>query len=57
MSGVDIFIAVLCAVMLFGGLFLNMKSVKLVDGYKRSHAVKPSNVSGAKAKAKVKKKV
>ncbi|MDI6619400.1 MAG: hypothetical protein QME45_12155 [Clostridiales bacterium] len=37
MSGVDIFIAALSAVMFFGGLYLNFKSRRLVDQYNEEH--------------------
>lgn len=49
MSGIDIFIAAISALIFFGGLYLNIKSVKLVDQYKKSHAVQPSKIKTAKA--------
>lgn len=49
MSGVDIFIAVLSAVMFFGGLYLNIKSRKMTDAYAESH--RPQTVQ-AKASAR-----
>lgn len=38
MNGVDIFIAILCAVMFFGGLYLNIVSKKLSAQYAESHS-------------------
>lgn len=56
MSGVDIFIAVLCAVMLFGGLYLNFTSRRLADQYAENHRVQPvvqkASVKGAKPSKK-----
>lgn len=37
LSGTDIFVAVICAVMLFGGLYLNFVSRKLSNQYFESH--------------------
>lgn len=53
MSGVDIFIAVLSAVMLFGGLYLNVLSRKMSAAYIEAHraqqaAQKPSAVKTSK---------
>lgn len=47
MNGIDIFIAILSAVMLFGGLYLNALSRRLADEYAEAHkasapAPKPS---------------
>ena len=44
MSTVDIFIAILSAVILFGGMYLNIKSRRLADEYAQAH--KPQIVSG-----------
>lgn len=44
MSTIDIFIAILSAVMLFGGIFMNIKSRKLAEGYAEAH--RPQVVSG-----------
>lgn len=52
MSGIDIFIAVICAVMLFGGLYLNFHSRSLAGKYAEEHkvqaAVPKAPVKGAK---------
>ncbi len=54
MSGVDIFIAILCGVMFFGGLYLNHKSRKLAEQYAESHKTEsPVQKSAASRKGKV----
>lgn len=49
MSGIDIFIAVISAIMLFGGLYLNFTSRRLADKYAEEHRVQP-NVQKAPVK-------
>lgn len=39
MSGIDVFIAVLAAIMFFGGLYLSFLSKKLVSEYQAAHKV------------------
>jgi uncharacterized phage-associated protein len=57
MSGIDIFIAVLSAVMFFGGLYLNFRSRKLVNEYQEAHKVEPVALkSSVKKTAKLSKK-
>lgn len=52
MSGIDIFIAILSAVMFFGGLFLNFKSRKLAEQYAKTHMVSAA-VQKAPGKANI----
>ena len=37
MTGIDIFVSIICAIMLFGGLYLNLTSRKLADQYAVAH--------------------
>jgi hypothetical protein len=52
LSGIDIFIALLCVVMLFGGLYLNITSRRMADQYAEAHRAQPvvqkAPVKGAK---------
>lgn len=41
MTGTDIFIIALCALIFFGGLYLNFTSRKLVDKYNAEHRPEP----------------
>lgn len=51
MTGTDIFVGVLFAIIFFGGIFLNFRSRKLVDLYNAEHRVQPVNVKGVNQKS------
>lgn len=41
MSGIDIFVAIISAVMLIGGFYLNVTSRRLAEQYSQSHKPEP----------------
>lgn len=55
MTGTDIFIAILSAIIFFGGLYLNFTSRKLVDQYNEAHRVQPLQSKTVSRKNSIKK--